>query len=165
MLADGIIKPYITSHGEEILLQRKHKVTMDQMFHLEHVHNYWRTWKIRLVLYPFFSKFSWFYNYNPNNLYFFRGLGWFLLFLAASYMANILKTIILNSNLLHSLIALESLSLSVSMSISLLVIGFAWVWYRPIVGLGLALASILPFIYSIFFENPAPQQRDEYRRL
>ncbi|XP_033207441.1 transmembrane protein 43 homolog isoform X2 [Belonocnema kinseyi] len=140
MLADGRIKPYITSHGEEILLQRNHKVTMDKMFHLEHVHNYWRTWKM-------------------------RGIGWFLLFMSASYMANILKTIILNSNLLHSLIALEALSLSVSMSTSLLVIGFAWVWYRPIVGLCLALASILPFMYSTFFKNSSPQQRDPYRRL
>lgn len=47
MLQKGTIVPYITSHGEEILLQRKHKISVDQMFHLEHVHNYWRTWSIR----------------------------------------------------------------------------------------------------------------------
>ncbi|XP_051155467.1 transmembrane protein 43 homolog [Leptopilina boulardi] len=140
LLSNGKIEPYITTHGEEILLQRKHQVTIDQMFHLEHVNNYWRTWKM-------------------------RGLGWGFLFLAATFMAKILKTVVLNSNLLHSLIDLDSLNLSVSMSITLLVVGFAWVWYRPIVGLCLALASILPFMYSTFFKNPSNQQRDEYRRL
>ena len=92
------------------------------------------------------------------------------MFLAATCLANILKTIITNSNVLYSLIALESLTLSVSMSISLLVIGFAWVWYRPVIGLVLALASVLPFVYSTMGSNsyptaPGQQQRDNYRRL
>ncbi|KAJ8684217.1 hypothetical protein QAD02_020009 [Eretmocerus hayati] len=143
-LVNGVLEPYITSHGQEILLQRKHTVSVDQMFHLEHVDNYWRTWTI-------------------------RGLGWLIMFLAATCLANILKTIILNSNVLCGIIALESLTISVSMSLSFLVIGFAWVWYRPVVGLGLALASILPFMYSTMNSvpstaAPAQQQRD-YRRL
>ena len=46
-LENGFIEPYITSHGQEILLQRKHEIAVDQMFHLEHVDNYWRTWTIR----------------------------------------------------------------------------------------------------------------------
>lgn len=90
------------------------------------------------------------------------------MFLAATCLANILKTVILNSNVLCGMIAIESLTMSVSMSISLLVIGFAWVWYRPVIGLGLALASILPFMYSTMGTSstvpPAQQQRD-YRRL
>nr|XP_050859635.1 transmembrane protein 43 homolog isoform X3 [Vespula vulgaris]XP_050859636.1 transmembrane protein 43 homolog isoform X3 [Vespula vulgaris] len=140
MMEKGVIVPYITSHGEDILLQRKHKMTVDQMFHLEHMHNYWRTWSI-------------------------RGLGWLVLFLAATCLANILKTLILNSTFLCGLIAIESLTMSVSMSISLLVIGFAWVWYRPVIGLCLALASILPFIYSTLTAGSQSQQRDNYRRL
>ncbi|CAL7943559.1 unnamed protein product [Xylocopa violacea] len=140
MLEKGSIVPYITSHGEEILLQRKHKMSVDQMFHLEHVHNYWRTWSI-------------------------RGLGWLVLFLAATCLANILRTVILNSTFLCGIIAVESLTMSVSMSISLLVIGFAWVWYRPVIGLCLALASILPFIYSTLTSGSQAQQRDSYRRL
>ncbi|XP_066587375.1 transmembrane protein 43 homolog [Prorops nasuta] len=140
MLEKGIIVPYITSKGEEILLQRRHKVSVDQMFHLEHVHNYWRTWSI-------------------------RGLGWLVLFLAATCLANILRTIIMNSAFLCGVIAIESLTMSVSMSISLLVIGFAWVWYRPIIGLVLALASIVPFIYSTISSGSQHQQRDNYRRL
>ncbi|XP_012278603.1 transmembrane protein 43 homolog isoform X2 [Orussus abietinus] len=140
MLSEGTIVPYYTSHREEILLQRKHKLTVDQMFHLEHVHNYWRTWTI-------------------------RGLGWLVLFLAATCLANILKTLILNSNFLCGIIAIESLTMSVSMSISLLVIGFAWVWYRPVIGLCLALASVIPFIYSTITSGPQTQQRDNYRRL
>lgn len=140
MLQKGTIVPYITSHGDEILLQRKHKMSVDQMFHLEHVHNYWRTWSI-------------------------RGLGWLVLFLAATCLANILRTVILNSTFLCGIIAVESLTMSVSMSISLLVIGFAWVWYRPVIGLCLALASILPFIYSTLTSGSQSQQRDSYRRL
>ncbi|XP_012342138.1 transmembrane protein 43 homolog isoform X2 [Apis florea] len=140
MLQKGTIIPYITSHGEEILLQRRHKMSVDQMFHSEHVHNYWRTWSI-------------------------RGLGWLVLFLAATCLANILRTVILNSTFLCGIIAVESLTMSVSMSISLLVIGFAWVWYRPVIGLCLALASILPFIYSTLTSASQSQQRDSYRRL
>ncbi|KAI4502739.1 hypothetical protein M0802_001783 [Mischocyttarus mexicanus] len=139
MMEKGIIVPYTTSHGEDILLQRKHKITVDQMFHLEHVHNYWRTWSI-------------------------RGLGWLVLFLAATCLANILRTVILNSTFLCGIIAIESLTMSVSMSISLLVIGLAWVWYRPVISLCLALASILPFIYSTLTASQS-QQRDNYRRL
>lgn len=30
MLQKGTIVPYITSHGEEILLQRKHKISVDR---------------------------------------------------------------------------------------------------------------------------------------
>ncbi|XP_072763435.1 transmembrane protein 43 homolog isoform X2 [Anoplolepis gracilipes] len=140
LLEKDTIKPYYTSHGEEILLQQKHKMSVDQMFHLEHVNNYWRTWTI-------------------------RGLGWLVLFVAATCLANILKTIILNSTFLCGIIAVESLTMSVSMSISLLVIGFAWVWYRPVIGLCLALASVLPFIYSTMTSGSSSQQRDNYRRL
>ncbi|XP_029677315.1 transmembrane protein 43 homolog isoform X2 [Formica exsecta] len=140
LLEKNTIKPYYASHGEEILLQRKHKMSVDQMFHLEHVNNYWRTWTI-------------------------RGLGWLVLFVAATCLANILKTIILNSTFLCGIIAVESLTMSVSMSISLLVIGFAWVWYRPIIGLCLALASVLPFIYSTVTSGSSSQQHDNYRRL
>lgn len=93
-----------------------------------------------------------------------RALGWLVLFMAATCLANILKTIILNSAFLCGIIAVESLTISVSMSISLLVIGFAWVWYRPVIGLALALASILPFIYSTLTSGSS-QQRDNYRRL
>ncbi|KAL7299735.1 hypothetical protein TKK_0007485 [Trichogramma kaykai] len=142
---NGVIEPFITSHGQEILLQRMHEISVDQMFHLEHRDNYWRTWAI-------------------------RGIGWLVMFLAATCLANILKTIITNSNVLCGIIAVESLTISVSMSISMLVVGFAWVWYRPVIGLGLALASILPFLYSTMGSSGASvasgqQQRDNYRRL
>ncbi|XP_046745792.1 transmembrane protein 43 homolog [Diprion similis] len=140
MQVDGTIVPYTTSHGDEILIQRKDVISMDQMFHLEHVHNYWRTWAI-------------------------RGLGWLVLFLAATCLANIIRTLVLNSTFLCGVIAIESVNISVSMSISLLVIGFAWVWYRPIVGLCLALASVVPFLYSTIFSENRDQQRDNYRRL
>ncbi|XP_015114243.1 transmembrane protein 43 homolog [Diachasma alloeum] len=140
-LEKGTIVPYVTSRGEEILLQRKHRLTVDRMFHLEHVNNYWRTWTI-------------------------RGLGWLVLFVAASCLANILTTIIQNSSFLCGIIAIDSLTMSVSMSISLLVIGFAWVWYRPIVALCLAFAAMVPFIYSTFTScNRQNQHRDQYRRF
>jgi len=93
-----------------------------------------------------------------------RGLGWLVLFVAATCLTNILKTVILNSTFLCGIIAVESLTISVSMSISLLVIGFAWVWYRPVIGLALALTAVLPFIYSMLTSRP-PSQQDNYRRL
>lgn len=46
-LVKGTIVPFVTTHGDQVLLQRKHKLTVDRMFHLEHVHNYWRTWLLR----------------------------------------------------------------------------------------------------------------------
>jgi hypothetical protein len=46
-LVNGIIEPYTTTNGEEILLHRKYSVSLEQMFHLEHIHNYWRTWTMR----------------------------------------------------------------------------------------------------------------------
>jgi len=94
-----------------------------------------------------------------------RGLGWLVLFVAATCLTNILKTVILNSTFLCGIIAVESLTISVSMSISLLVIGFAWVWYRPVIGLALALTAVLPFIYSMLTSGPPSQQHDNYRRL
>lgn len=178
MQLDGSIVPYITTHGDEILLQRKDKISVDQMFHLEHVHNYWRTWAIRFdVLYYLQYNLKNDNNKNKNKLYrilsvnlktsffIFRGLGWLVLFLAATCLANIIRTLVLNSNFLRGVIAVESVNISVSMSISLLVIGFAWVWYRPIIGLCLALASIVPFLYSTVFSGHRGQQRDNYRRL
>lgn len=48
-LVNGVVEPYVTSHGQQVLLQRRHTVSVDQMFHLEHVDNYWRTWTIRWV--------------------------------------------------------------------------------------------------------------------
>ncbi|XP_014475217.1 PREDICTED: transmembrane protein 43 homolog isoform X2 [Dinoponera quadriceps] len=140
LLEKDVIKPYYTQQGEEILLQRKHKISVDQMFHLEHKHNYWRTWYIRV-------------------------LGWLVLFVAATCLANILKTIILNSTFLCGIIAVESLTLSVSMFISFLVIGIAWVWYRPMIGLCLTLMSIVPFIYSRLTSGSSSQQRENYNRL
>ncbi|XP_074110843.1 transmembrane protein 43 [Cotesia typhae] len=136
-LIDGTIVPFFTSQGDEILLQRKHQITVDRMFHLEHVHNYWRTWVI-------------------------RALGWLILFASATCLANILRILIQNSSFLCGIIAIDSLTISVSMSISLLIIGFAWMWYRPVVALCLAFAAVLPFLYSYVSPN---QQRDDYRRI
>ncbi|CAD6234124.1 GSCOCG00007576001-RA-CDS [Cotesia congregata] len=113
------------------------EITVDRMFHLEHVHNYWRTWVI-------------------------RALGWLILFASATCLANILRILIQNSSFLCGIIAIDSLTISVSMSISLLIIGFAWMWYRPVVALCLAFAAVLPFLYSYVSPN---QQRDDYRRI
>ncbi|XP_020288325.1 transmembrane protein 43 homolog isoform X2 [Pseudomyrmex gracilis] len=141
LLEKNTIKPYYTTHGEEILLQQRYKMSVKDMLHLEHVNNYWRTWL-------------------------FRGFGWLVLFVAATCLANILQTIILNSTFLCGIIPMESLTMSVSVSISLLVIGFAWVWYRPMIGFCLALTSILPFIVKVITKSgSSSQQRNTYTRL
>lgn len=46
-LQKGILEPYITTHGQEVLLQRQNEVPVDLIFHLEHRDNYWRTWMMR----------------------------------------------------------------------------------------------------------------------
>ncbi len=46
-LVKGVLVPYVSSHGQNILLHRKSEVSVEQMFHLEHVDNYWRTWTVR----------------------------------------------------------------------------------------------------------------------
>ncbi|KYN14435.1 Transmembrane protein 43 like protein, partial [Trachymyrmex cornetzi] len=140
LLEKDTIKPYYTSHGEEILLQRKHKMSVDQMFHLEHVHNYWRTWTVSQISRKLVGIEK---NVSYEKFRVTREKYAFLC----------------------GIIAVESLTMSVSMSISLLVIGFAWVWYRPVIGLCLALASVLPFIYSTLTSGSSSQQRDNYRRL
>ncbi|KAL0109598.1 hypothetical protein PUN28_014566 [Cardiocondyla obscurior] len=140
LLEKDTIKPYYTADGEEILLQQRYRISVEQMFHFERVHNYWRTW--------------------AN-----RGLGWLIIFIAASCLANILKTIVTSSTFLCGIVVVESLTMSVSMSVSLMVIGLAWIWYRPVIGICLALASFLPLIYSTLTSGSSSQQRDNYRRL
>ncbi|KAK0180288.1 hypothetical protein PV327_005948 [Microctonus hyperodae] len=141
-LVNKKIVPFITSRGDEILLQRKHNLTVERMFNLEHVHNYWRTWIIRLV-------------------------GWLIILISTSCLANILKIFIENSSLLDSIIAIDSVAMSVSMSVSLLVIGVSWMWYRPFVAIFLAFAATAPFLYSAFFgcNNQQQRQRQNYRRF
>lgn len=168
-LVNGVLEPYVSQLGHEISLLRKGEISVDQMFHLEHVDNYWKTWAIRyrIVLELKKKKIVLFYSMHLS-FFFPRGLGWFVMFLSVTCLANILKTIIINSNVLCGIIAVESLTMSVSISTSLLFIGFAWVWYRPIIGLGLALTSILPFLYSIMGSdstNRQQQQQRDYRRL
>jgi hypothetical protein len=102
--------------------------------------------------------------------YFSRGLGWLVMFLSATCLANILKIIIQNSRILSEIISIEYFTMSISMSMSLLIIGLAWIWFRPIIGLALAIASFFPFFYStigsaLSLTTPTQQPRYDYRRL
>ncbi|XP_034943332.1 transmembrane protein 43 homolog [Chelonus insularis] len=135
----GTIVPFITPHGNEILLQRKNKVTIEIMFHLEHVYNYWRTWIMRCI-------------------------GWLVIFMSTTCLSNTIKKITLNSQYLSGIIPLDSLALTTSFSISILVVGIGWLWYRPIIAICITLLSTFPFLYYAFFSSPN-QTRERYHRI
>lgn len=44
----------------------------------------------------------------------------------------------------------SSANLAITISLSLLVIAVAWIFYRPMLGAGLIMAAISPFLYCTF---------------
>lgn len=59
----------------------------------------------------------------------------------------------------------SSANLAVSFSIALFVVASAWMFYRPMLGLGLFMASVSPFLYSTMgLYNIAQNQNDYYNR-
>lgn len=64
----GILVPFFTTKGHEIMLLRMGQLNVAEMFKVEHSDNKWQTWKI-------------------------RGIGWFLLFASTNCLARILHII------------------------------------------------------------------------
>jgi hypothetical protein len=62
------IQPYRTFSGNEILMLRHGRLTVEEMFLEERAHNQWMTWA-------------------------YRGLGWLMMFLGANCVSNILQLI------------------------------------------------------------------------
>jgi hypothetical protein len=62
------IQPYQTFSGNEILMLRYGRLTVEEMFLEEQVHNQWLTWA-------------------------YRGLGWLMMFLGANCLTNILRLV------------------------------------------------------------------------
>ena len=62
------IRPYKTLAGDEILMLRHGQVSVEEMFLEEQVRNQWLTWA-------------------------YRGLGWFMMFLGANCLTDILRSI------------------------------------------------------------------------
>ena len=62
------IRPYKTLAGDEILMLRHGHMSIEEMFLEEQVRNQWLTWA-------------------------YRGLGWFLMFLGANCLTDILRSV------------------------------------------------------------------------
>jgi hypothetical protein len=62
------IRPYQTFAGDEILMLRHGRLSLEEMFLEERAHNQWLTWV-------------------------YRGLGWLLMFLGANCITDILRCI------------------------------------------------------------------------
>lgn len=59
----------------------------------------------------------------------------------------------------------SSTSLVLSVSLSLFVIAAAWIFYRPMLGAGLFMASVSPFLYNTLgIYNMAQNQNGYYNR-
>lgn len=125
MQKDGVLIPFYTSKGHEILLLRQGQLTVSEMFRIEHSDNKWQTWKI-------------------------RGIGWFVLFAATNCLSRILHIILKRLPVLKRMIANDvttTCNFAFSFSISMSVISIAWVLYRPALGAGLLMAAVSPIMY------------------
>lgn len=117
------LHPYLTSNGNELLIVRTGKHTVEEMFSSEHAQNRFLTWNLRLA-------------------------GWFLMFIGLTCVSNIVHSLIICSPLLRDVVALGlgSANLTLSMSTSLVIIGGAWCIYRPGLALLILVVAALPFI-------------------
>ncbi|XP_037787615.1 transmembrane protein 43 homolog [Penaeus monodon] len=117
------LHPYLTSNGNELLIVRTGKHTVEEMFSSEHAQNRFLTWNLRLA-------------------------GWFLMFIGLTCVSNIAHSLIICSPLLRDVVALGlgSANLTLSMSTSLVIIGGAWCIYRPGLALLILVVAALPFI-------------------
>ncbi|GJQ82190.1 hypothetical protein Trydic_g6018 [Trypoxylus dichotomus] len=139
MQKDGIIVPYHTTRGHQIALVRNGILTVSQIFDVEHSDARWETWKLRAA-------------------------GTFVLYASAVCLKRLLRLLLLKLPPFHQIARDEissSSNLAISLSVSLLIIAIAWLFYRPMIGVGLILASLSPIIYcSMAFFNPGQNQND-----
>lgn len=136
------IRPYQTLAGDEILMLRYGYMSVEEMFLEEQARNQWLTWA-------------------------YRGLGWFMMFLGANCLTDILRCIVSRYSIVYNLLVLgiNSINLAVSTSLSLLVISFAWIWYRPLLGGFLITGAAVPFLYSAVRLYRGDHRESRYRRL
>ncbi|XP_018331338.1 transmembrane protein 43 homolog isoform X2 [Agrilus planipennis] len=126
MQKDGVIVPYLTSKGHQILLLRHGILTVSQMFTEEHKDARIETWKL-------------------------RGAGVAVLYASSICLTRLIRLLMLRSTILRSMALSESgskCSFAVSLSVSLLIMSTAWIVYRPWLGAALLMAAFSPFIYS-----------------
>lgn len=162
MQSKGVLVPYTTSKGHKIAILRHGLLTVPEMFNAEHSDVRMTTWKL-------------------------RGCGIFILYASSVCLARLLrifrttlpnpylykkqiffKISVGRSPLLRKLIPSDvtsSANLAIAFSVSLFVISTAWMFYRPMLGAGLLMASVSPFLYhTMGFYNIAPNQNGYYNR-
>ncbi|XP_050731838.1 transmembrane protein 43 homolog isoform X2 [Eriocheir sinensis] len=123
--------PFPTLAGRELLIVRQGKLSVEEMFSLEHATNRGLTWGLRMA-------------------------GWFLLFLGLSCLSHIVHSLVSTSPLLRDVIALGlgSANLTLSMTTSLIIVGGAWAVYRPGLALLILIVAALPFIRAAAKHSP-----------
>ncbi|KAI4464392.1 hypothetical protein MML48_3g00006703 [Holotrichia oblita] len=143
MQKNGILVPYKTTRNHEIALLRDGILTVTQIFDVEHSDARWETWKL-------------------------RGAGVFVLYISAVCLKGLIRILLLKFPTFNQFAQQEissSSNLAISLSVSLLVISVTWVFYRPMIAIGLVLASLSPIIYcSMAFFNTGQNQNDVQHR-
>ncbi|XP_021924095.1 transmembrane protein 43 homolog isoform X2 [Zootermopsis nevadensis] len=119
------IQPYRTFSGNEILMLRHGRLTVEEMFLDEQARNQWLTWA-------------------------YRALGWLMMFLGANCVSNILQIIVSRYSILRSLLlmGMNFVNMAISTSVCFLVMSLAWSSYRPVLGTLLVIGGAMPFLFS-----------------
>ncbi|XP_055532420.1 transmembrane protein 43 homolog [Wyeomyia smithii] len=126
MLDNGKIVPYQSSHSRKVLLIYPGELSMQDIIKLEHKSKQITIWSWRLI-------------------------GWMLLFFSATCSASILEYITAQSVTLRKFVPNPnfpvSTNLTVSFSLALAIASTAWILHRPVLGSGIFLAAVTPFLY------------------
>ncbi|KAL9701928.1 hypothetical protein quinque_005369 [Culex quinquefasciatus] len=125
-LENGKIVPYEATNARKVLLITKGELSLHDTFKQEHNSKRIMTWGWRFV-------------------------GWIMLFISATCSASILKNITAQSRLLRQFVPDASFpvstNLAMAFSLALVVISIVWIIHRPILGSGMFVAAVSPFLY------------------
>lgn len=119
-------EPFIAKAGGTIELLSIGTVSAESMFAAAHASNRLLTWGLRLLGFVLML------------------FGFSLLFRPLSVLADVVPLI---GDIVG--VGTDIVALLLSLSISLLVISVAWIFYRPLVGVPLALAAVVGFVFLI----------------
>ncbi|XP_055625694.1 transmembrane protein 43 homolog [Toxorhynchites rutilus septentrionalis] len=125
-LESGKIVPYESSRSKKVLLIYPGELSLHDVFKLEHHAKRMLTWGWRLI-------------------------GWIMLFLSATCSSAVLQYITSQSRMLRQFVPDPtfpvSTNLMMSFSLALAIISFAWIIHRPMLGGGILVAAVSPFLY------------------
>lgn len=135
------IVPYKTKAGLDILILKLGLLSIEEVFAQEHAYNRVQSWLYRVA-------------------------AWFLLYMGCICLGNITQIIVYRFRILRDLLPTtnSSLKMTISVSLFLLVTALAWIWYRPILGMGLVVATLFMLFLTKNMSEGRPNQ-SEYNRV